>query len=82
MANGLGVYQDHQNYKYEGQWKDDCQEGQGVETWESEGNKFSGNFEKNQKQGPGRFDWREGSYYQGGFVDGVFHGYGEYYFAE
>lgn len=82
MCNGFGVYKDLEGYKYEGMWTDDHQNGQGVETWDNNGSKFSGNFTMNKKQGPGRFDWHDGSYYQGGFAENLFQGYGEYLFAE
>ncbi len=41
-----------------------------------------GQFWKGKKNGKGRFEWEDGSYYEGDFVDGMFQGYGEYYFAD
>ena len=35
-----------------------------------------------KKHGNGKFTWQDGSYYEGEFVDGVFHGVGTYYFKE
>jgi hypothetical protein len=35
-----------------------------------------------KKHGNGRFEWNDGSYYEGEFEDGVFHGVGLYYFKE
>jgi hypothetical protein len=35
-----------------------------------------------KKYGKGKFTWSDGSYYEGDFVDGNFHGYGVYYFHD
>ncbi len=32
--------------------------------------------------GRGRYEWSDGSYYEGEFLDSKFSGYGVYYFAE
>lgn len=67
---------------YSGQWKDDIQHGDGEETWNDEGNmKYTGQFDNGKKTGTGRFEF-EGSYYEGDFVEGQFHGNGKYYFAD
>lgn len=56
--------------------------GTGIETWADNGSKFTGAFVDSKKHGKGRFDWADGSYYEGDFEDGVFHGEGEYYFPD
>ena len=38
--------------KYEGGWKDDLQEGNGVETW-ADGSKYEGQFKEGKKHGLG-----------------------------
>ena len=35
-----------------------------------------------KKCGQGRYEWNDGSYYEGTFKDGVFNGKGIYYFAD
>jgi hypothetical protein len=35
-----------------------------------------------KKQGKGKFQWADGSYYEGDFEDGLFHGEGVYVFKE
>jgi hypothetical protein len=72
-ANGYGVFIDINNAKYEGYWLDDSQHGQGIETWGEPGSAcatYIGNFFKGKKQGKGRFNWEDGSYYEGDFIDG------------
>ncbi|CDW77644.1 morn repeat protein [Stylonychia lemnae] len=84
-ANGFGIFIDSNNAKYEGQWQNDLQHGQGIETWGDPQNikaAYTGEFYKGKKNGKGRFDWEDGSYYEGGFVDGHFSGFGRYYFAD
>ena len=44
--------------------------------------KYVGTFYKGKKNGKGRFEWEDGSYYEGDFVDGHFMGQGTYYFAD
>ena len=44
--------------------------------------RFEGQFKNGKKNGMGRLDWVDGSYYKGNFEEGVFEGQGEYYFAE
>ena len=35
-----------------------------------------------KKSGHGRYEWEDGSYYEGNFKDGIFDGSGVYYFAD
>ena len=39
---------------YKGQWRDDLQEGHGVEEWGKDHSKFEGEFVKGFKQGLGK----------------------------
>jgi len=43
---------------------------------------FVGDYQVNKKEGRGRFEWADGSYYEGAFAQGIFHGEGEYYFPD
>eukprot|EP00350_Pseudokeronopsis_sp_OXSARD2_P007106 CAMPEP_0170548592 /NCGR_PEP_ID=MMETSP0211-20121228/6870_1 /TAXON_ID=311385 /ORGANISM="Pseudokeronopsis sp., Strain OXSARD2" /LENGTH=194 /DNA_ID=CAMNT_0010854203 /DNA_START=510 /DNA_END=1090 /DNA_ORIENTATION=- len=84
-ACGYGVFVDTVNAKYEGYWLDDLQHGEGIESWgtaEVPQAIYIGNFFKGKKNGKGRFQWNDGSYYEGDFVDGHFQGFGRYYFAD
>ena len=44
--------------RYEGTWKDDLQDGAGVETW-SDGSKYSGGYKEGMKHGRGRYEWND-----------------------
>ena len=41
--------------KYEGQWKDDLQDGYGIETW-PDGSKYEGYYKQGKKHGDGLED--------------------------
>jgi len=69
MANGKGTFIDAQGSTYTGDWIDDLQDGYGVETWEGGKIKFTGQYSQGKKNGEGRFDWADGSYFQGNFQD-------------
>jgi hypothetical protein len=47
-ANGMGIYKNMKGARYEGQWKDDQQHGQGTEEW-PEGAQFEGQYVKSKK---------------------------------
>jgi hypothetical protein len=82
MANGDGCIVNSSGGTSDGHWVDDLQDGFGRETWEFGKIKFSGQYSKGQKMGRGRYEWSDGSYYEGEFLDSKFSGYGVYYFAE
>ena len=44
----------------------DIQEGLGVETF-VDGSKFTGNFINGLKEGEGKFEWNDESFYEGNF---------------
>lgn len=56
-----------------GEWKDDKQEGFGVEIW-PDGAKYEGNYVQGKKQGQGKFYWTDGSQYEGEFSNNNIHG--------
>lgn len=39
-------------------------------------------FNEGKKNGKGKFMWHDGSFYEGDFMEGLFHGFGTYYFKE
>ena len=43
---------------------------------------YKGQFINSKKNGTGRYEWADGSYYEGDFAEGVFEGHGVYYFAD
>lgn len=51
-----------------GDWKDDLQDGYGVEIW-ADGSKYSGHYKKTKKDGEGTYLWSDGSKYQGTWLD-------------
>ena len=54
----------------------------GMETWLFNGSKFVGNFRNGKKYGHGRFQWEDGSFYEGSFKEGLYEGKGTYYYAD
>lgn len=82
MANGNGCIVNSLGGTSDGEWVDDLQHGFGKETWEFGKIKFSGQYVKGQKQGRGRYEWVDRSFYEGDFDNSQFSGYGTYYFAE
>ena len=67
--------------KYSGEWLNDLQHGQGEESWNNQKTRYIGIFYKGKKSGKGRFEWEDGSFYEGDFVDGYFQGYGKVFFS-
>jgi len=41
-----------------------------------------GTYVKGSKEGHGRYDWVDGSHFEGEFVNSMFEGQGTYYYAE
>lgn len=39
-------------------------------------------FQHSKKNGFGKYEWADNSYYEGNFVDGVFEGQGTYFFSD
>lgn len=54
--------------KYEGQWKDDLQDGYGIETW-ADGSRYEGHYKMGKKHGNGTYTWADGSKYIGNWID-------------
>lgn len=78
VAHGDGTYR-HQGERttYEGQFRDDLQDGHGVETW-AEGARFEGQFSRGKKHGHGVYLWPDGSLYAGRWAANQIEGAGEY----
>ena len=54
--------------KYEGNWEEDKQHGQGLETW-PDGARYDGSYVLGKKHGIGKFTWADGSTYFGNFEE-------------
>lgn len=74
MANGKGVYEHSGGARYEGEWKDDLQNGHGVETWPGiviililDNAKYEGTYSNGKKNGRGILHFADGSKYIGEF---------------
>lgn len=77
MANGKGTFIDSEGSTYDGDWCDDLQHGYGCETWSQGKIKFEGNYVQGKKNGQGRYEWADGSFYEGEFFNSVFQGEGK-----
>ena len=77
----MGVYIHSNGAKYEGDWKDDDQEGYGVETW-TDGSIYEGYYKEGKKNGVGIYCWADGSMFIGQWVDSKIEGYGKYIWGD
>ena len=62
---------------YEGDWYEDKQHGNGVETW-LDGARYEGQYATGRKSGTGELFFADGSIYCGEFFNNDIHGKGEY----
>lgn len=76
-AHGKGKYTYADGGYYEGSWKNDKQDGTGVDV-QANGERYEGDFRGGLKNGYGVYTWRDGSKYEGDFVDGAQEGRGTY----
>ena len=74
MRDGKGKYITN-NYKYDGDWKEDQKGGDGSLTFK-DGTKYIGEFKKDKFNGKGKMEWKDGYYYDGNFMNSFFHGKG------
>ena len=54
----------HQKFGHSGQWKNDKQDGEGLEEW-PDGAKYKGQYLAGAKSGIGHFSWEDGATYNG-----------------
>lgn len=54
MANGFGDYTHINGSKYQGEFKDDVQQGKGVEEW-IDGARYEGDYYNGMKHGDGMY---------------------------
>lgn len=78
-AHGLGSYI-KEGYRYMGEWRDDMQDGSGIEYWEEDKvvlGRFYGQFRRGVKHGYGTYTSHESkSSYSGAWKQDCMHGYG------
>ena len=58
MSNGYGVYIQYNGSRYEGEWLDDKQHGEGIERFPEEA-MFKGQYKNGLKHGKGKFIWKD-----------------------
>lgn len=79
-ANGKGVFCRKNNSIYNGYWLNDMPEGEGEESF-PDGSRFKGYYKNGQKVS-GKFQWEDGSYYEGELENDKFQGRGLYFWSE
>ena len=76
--NGYGeLHYNDTGYDYYGNFLEDCQSGEGKETW-GDGSYYEGYYEMGKKDGVGKYKWKDGSFYHGEWKDNKIHGLGIY----
>jgi hypothetical protein len=63
--------------QYKGEWRDDLQHGEGVETW-TDKSRYEGEYEYGRKHGVGSYQWNDGSLYTGDWRENKISGVGVY----
>ena len=81
----IGESQDGITYEYEGEYKNGLYNGKGTMKW-SNGHKYEGEWKDGERTGHGAYTWPEkrkgyGYKYEGGFLNGDYHGIGIWYFV-
>lgn len=80
-CNNKGDGQDNElDSKYEGQWRDDQQDGHGRQNW-SDGRMYEGQFKGGKFEGKGRMEWHTSQglmLYEGTYQDDLKHGAGRF----
>ena len=76
----------HDNYSYEGEYKDGKYDGDGVQMWSNvkynHGYKYEGKFKNGYRNGYGTMYYKNAGKYEGNWVDGERNGTGTYYYAD
>ena len=80
QANGFGKYFHNDGTIYEGNWVNDRPNGKGKEIF-NDGSKFEGVFERGFKK-YGKFQWADGSFYDGEIKKNTFDGKGIFHWKE
>jgi hypothetical protein len=81
--HGHGKYIMSEEVFYEGEFENGQIQGQGVHTYNDEGEKgkYIGEFKRGSRHGKGKFIWDDGSSYEGEYKAGDRHGHGKFIFS-
>ena len=75
--NNFDIFSENNNHVYyEGEWKNNFQDGKGKEFW-PDGTKYEGEYKNGKKSGKGKLNLPDGSLYEGQFKDGEINGKGK-----
>ena len=78
----IDIFSENKNYLfYEGDWKDNFQEGKGKESW-PDGAYYEGDYKNGKKWGEGKLVLPDGSIYIGQFKDGEVNGKGKIVYSD
>lgn len=69
-----------ENGKYEGEYKNDCMNGQGIFTWDN-GDRYVGSFMDDMMHGQGTYHYASGNRYTGEYKYGVKDGQGKFFWT-
>ena len=69
-------------FHYEGDFKDNQLNGNGIIDFNSEGYRYEGQFENNEITGKGICKWENGDIYEGPVKNGIIEGYGKYTYSD
>ncbi len=78
-ANGYGICVGPDKIRYEGIWRDENLFGIGIEEFDQ--NRYEGDYLNGQKNGIGKYVWKDGSEYKGDWVNNSMQGWGIYNFS-
>merc|ERR1712085_51455 len=74
-CHGEGVFTDNDS-SYTGNWRCGKKHGWGEEVWQDDGTRYIGEHMGGNKHGKGQYVWRDGSCYDGDFMNDVVQGLG------
>ena len=77
LANGEGTLYVKNEYTYTGEWKDNAKTGRGCEQYHITGDVYEGEFVNNEKEGKGKYTYKDGTVYEGGFANSRYDGRGK-----
>eukprot|EP00435_Cladocopium_sp_Y103_P054220 s82_g17.t1 len=77
LAHGYGTYIHQNGTIYQGQFRNDLQDGLAIETWPDQ-SQFIGEFARGKKSGNGEYRWPDGSKYLGQWCMNMIDGTGIY----
>ena len=76
---GKGTFFYSNGKRYEGEWKDDMEDGLGIMYYNKRKDRYEGSFKKGKKEGKGIYYYDNGNRYEGDWKDDVKDGKGIFY---